>query len=62
VKNGPGFGYGFVVAWAFVMAFFTLMCGLVIEGFKNVVAGELETRKCLLAQVLCQDASGFMSL
>lgn len=31
-----------VVAWAFVMSFFTLMCGLVLEGFKDVVAKELE--------------------
>lgn len=31
-----------VLAWAFVMSFFTLMCGLVLEGFKDVVAKELE--------------------
>lgn len=47
-KTGPGFGYGFIVAWAFVMSFFTLMCGLVMEGFTLTVetqltAGESET-------------------
>jgi hypothetical protein len=31
-----------VVAWAFVMSFFTLMCGLILEGFKDVVTTELE--------------------
>jgi hypothetical protein len=31
-----------VVAWAFVMSFFTMMCGLVLEGFKGVVYDELE--------------------
>ncbi|KAI8464151.1 MAG: hypothetical protein J3K34DRAFT_441378 [Monoraphidium minutum] len=41
-RTGPGFGYGFVVAWAFVMSFFTLMCGLILEGFKDVVSSELE--------------------
>ena len=42
VKTGPGFEYGAVLAWAFVMSFFTLMCGLILEGFKDVVSQELE--------------------
>eukprot|EP00877_Chromochloris_zofingiensis_P004026 jgi/Chrzof1/13624/Cz08g04170.t1 len=42
MKSGPGFGYGFIVAWAFVMSFFTLLCGLIIEGFKDVVVTQLE--------------------
>eukprot|EP00878_Enallax_costatus_P017896 GHUV01018809.1.p1 GENE.GHUV01018809.1~~GHUV01018809.1.p1 ORF type:complete len:214 (+),score=62.18 GHUV01018809.1:1049-1690(+) len=41
VKTGPGFGYGFIVAWAFVMSFFTLMCGLVMEGFTHTVETQL---------------------
>lgn len=45
MKSGPGFGYGFIVAWAFVMSFFTLLCGLIIEGFKDVVVTQLEQRK-----------------
>jgi hypothetical protein len=45
MKGGPGFGYGFIVAWAFVMSFFTLMCGLVVEGFKGVVTTQLEKRE-----------------
>jgi len=42
VRTGPGFGYGWVLAWAFVMSFFTLLCGLVLEGFRDVVTTELE--------------------
>lgn len=44
----PGFGYGFVVAWAFVLSFLTLMCGLILEGFKDVVSKELEKSKTTL--------------
>lgn len=40
-KAGAGFGYGFVVGWCFVMAFFTLMCGLVMQGFTSTVEGKL---------------------
>lgn len=40
-KAGAGFGYGFVVGWCFVMAFFTLMCGLVMQGFTSTVEGQL---------------------
>lgn len=38
----PGFGYGFIVAWAFVLSFLTLMCGLILEGFNDTVTTELE--------------------
>ncbi|GBF99933.1 hypothetical protein Rsub_12626 [Raphidocelis subcapitata] len=41
-RGAAGFGYGFMLAWAFVLSFFTLLCGLVIEGFKDVVVKELE--------------------
>jgi hypothetical protein len=34
-------GYGFVVGWCFVMAFFSLMCGLVMQGFTSTVEGKL---------------------
>lgn len=40
-KSGPGFGYGFVVAWAFVMSFFSLMCGLIMQGFTGTVETQL---------------------
>lgn len=42
VRTAAGFGYGAVLAWAFVMSFFTLMCGLILEGFKDVVVTQLE--------------------
>lgn len=42
-KSGPGFGYGFIMAWCFVMAFFLLLCGLVTSGFYPVVQSYLET-------------------
>ena len=31
--SGPSFGYGFIMAWAFMMAFYTLLCGLVLDSF-----------------------------
>ena len=40
-KTGPGFRYGFIVAWAFVMSFFTLMCGLIMEGLTHTVETQL---------------------
>lgn len=40
-KAGAGFGYGFVVGWCFVMAFFSLMCGLVMQGFTSTVEHQL---------------------
>ncbi|WIA23005.1 hypothetical protein OEZ86_009922 [Tetradesmus obliquus] len=42
-KTGAGFGYGFIVAWAFVMSFFNLLCGLILEGFKSTVETQLTT-------------------
>lgn len=40
-KAGSGFAYGFVVGLCFVMAFFTLMSGLVMQGFTSTVEGKL---------------------
>lgn len=40
-KAGAGFGYGFIVGWCFVMAFFSLMCGLVMQGFTTTVENKL---------------------
>jgi hypothetical protein len=40
-KGGPGFGYGFIVAWAFVMSFFCLLCGLILQGFADTVEDKL---------------------
>lgn len=42
VREQPGFGYGAIVAWSFVMSFLLLMVGLVLEGFKDVVKTQLE--------------------
>jgi hypothetical protein len=43
-KRGPGMGYGFVSAMCFTLAFFVLLCGLVLDGFRETVAAELETK------------------
>eukprot|EP00775_Hariotina_reticulata_P012892 gene12892-13018_t len=43
-KGSPGFGYGFVCAFCFTLAFFCLLCGLVLDGFKDVVKGQLEVK------------------
>lgn len=42
--QGPGFGYGFIVAWCFVLSFFTLLCGLVMEGFQPIVSDQLQNQ------------------
>jgi hypothetical protein len=31
------------VAWAFVMSFFNLLCGLILEGFRTTVETQLTT-------------------
>lgn len=41
-KSGPGFGYGFIMAWCFVMMFFMLLCGLVLDSFSGTVTESLE--------------------
>ncbi|KAI8477037.1 MAG: hypothetical protein J3K34DRAFT_516008 [Monoraphidium minutum] len=43
-KRGPGFGYGFVVAMCFTLAFFVLLCGLVLDGFRETVVTELQAK------------------
>ena len=43
-KGGPGFGYGFVCAFCFTLAFFCLLCGLVLDGFKDNVQDQLEVK------------------
>ena len=43
-KRGPGLGYGFVVAMCFTLSFFVLLCGLVLDGFSDVVKQELEVK------------------
>eukprot|EP00879_Flechtneria_rotunda_P019795 GHRR01020807.1.p1 GENE.GHRR01020807.1~~GHRR01020807.1.p1 ORF type:complete len:193 (+),score=56.80 GHRR01020807.1:314-892(+) len=43
-KGGPGFGYGFVCSFCLALAFFCLLCGLVLDGFKDVVQDELEVK------------------
>jgi hypothetical protein len=44
-KRGPGLGYGFVSAMCFTLAFFVLLCGLVLDGFRETVAAELEAKR-----------------
>lgn len=34
-RSGPGFGYGFIMAWSFVMAFYCLLCGLILDSFST---------------------------
>lgn len=36
-RSGPGFGYGFLMAWCFVLSFFLFLCGLVLSGFSDVI-------------------------
>jgi hypothetical protein len=44
-QRGPGFGYGFIVAMCFTLAFFSLLCGLVLDGFKDTVTSLLEANR-----------------
>ncbi|EFJ43339.1 hypothetical protein VOLCADRAFT_106917 [Volvox carteri f. nagariensis] len=41
-RSGPGFGYGFMVAFCFTLAFFCLLVGLTMDGFKQTIRGALE--------------------
>lgn len=43
-KAGPGFGYGFVCAFCFTLAFFCLLCGLVLDGFKDTVKTQMQVK------------------
>lgn len=43
-RAGPGMGYGFVCAFCFCLAFFCLLCGLVLDGFSDVVRDQLEVK------------------
>ncbi len=40
-RSGPGFGYGFLVAFCFTLAFFVLLVGLIMDGFR----GQVDTLK-----------------
>lgn len=44
-RDGPGFAYGFVAAMCASLAFFALLCGLVLDGFKDVVRSELQVKR-----------------
>ncbi|GIL69805.1 hypothetical protein Vretimale_10147 [Volvox reticuliferus] len=41
-RSGPGFGYGFMVAFCFTLAFFCLLVGLVMDSFKATIHSTLE--------------------
>ncbi|GLI62517.1 hypothetical protein VaNZ11_005173 [Volvox africanus] len=41
-RSGPGFGYGFMVAFCFTLAFFCLLVGLVMDSFKVTIHNTLE--------------------
>lgn len=44
-RRGGGFGFGFVAAMCASLAFFSLLCGLVLDGFKDVVRSELQVKR-----------------
>jgi hypothetical protein len=55
-KRGGGFGFGFIAAMCASLAFFALLCGLVLDGFKDVVRSELQVKRefafCFCLRVL----------
>ncbi|PNH05448.1 hypothetical protein TSOC_008265 [Tetrabaena socialis] len=38
-RSGPGFGYGFMVAFCFTLSFFCLLVGLIMDSFRDVING-----------------------
>jgi hypothetical protein len=54
----PGFMYGFVTAWALVLAFTTLLCGLVLEAFKSTVRDHVDPATATAAGAGAADAGG----
>lgn len=51
-RSGPGFGYGFLVAFCFTLAFFCLLVGLIMDSFKNTVEDNLTGCECCLCPVM----------
>jgi hypothetical protein len=45
--GASSFGYGFVTAWALVLAFTTLLCGLVLEAFRSTVRDHVDPATAL---------------
>ncbi|GLC41916.1 hypothetical protein PLESTB_001047200 [Pleodorina starrii] len=43
-RSGPGFGYGFMVAFCFTLAFFCLLVGLVMDSFRATVHDYLQAQ------------------
>jgi hypothetical protein len=41
-RSGPGFGYGFLVAFCFTLSFFCLLVGLIMDSFRDVVKTSLQ--------------------
>ena len=39
-KSGPSFGYGFIMAWCFMMSFYCLQCGLVLGSFSTTALSQ----------------------
>jgi len=58
-KGSPGFGYGFVCAFCFTLAFFCLLCGLVLDGFKDVVKLQLEVKCASISTTAIGDCDKF---
>lgn len=42
-RAGPGFSYGFLVAMTFVLAFFLLLSGLILDSFRPKVQSEQQS-------------------
>ena len=42
-RAGPGFSYGFLVAMTFVLAFFLLLSGLILDSFRPKVQSEWQS-------------------
>lgn len=55
-RSGPGFGYGFVLAYCFTLAFFCLLCSLVLDGFSETVTTTLENKNSECCLPLCLPA------
>ncbi|KAG2487183.1 hypothetical protein HYH03_014161 [Edaphochlamys debaryana] len=41
-RSGPGFGYGFLVAFCFTLSFFMLLVGLIMDSFIDTVRSSLQ--------------------
>lgn len=57
-RRNPSFAYGFTAAMCFTLAFLCLLCGLVLDGFRDTVETQLAVkRECVPSRLALRAAT-----